>query len=161
MDVFIMHSLSILLMEIMMNSMFKLIIYFYLYVCFFLFSHEDDHEFFGFWDFRFVRILVSFHSFTWSFYKHNKKIRLWPDSNVSFENEESFQRIRAKYLNESFSFKPITRQDIISSVESLPSDTPLAILKDILNIFSATWTLSFNERLGNNIFPDKQKRAEI
>ena len=58
------------------------------------------------------------------------------DESQSFENEESCRLIRENYGGESFSFKSISKDDIIEAVKKLPSnkasisnDIPISIIK--------------------------------
>ena len=57
------------------------------------------------------------------------------DESQSFENEESCRLIRENYGGESFSFKSISKDDIIEAVKKLPSnkasisnDIPVSII---------------------------------
>ena len=59
------------------------------------------------------------------------------DESQSFENEESCRLIRKNYGGESFSFKSISKDDIIEAVKKLPSnkasisnDIPISIIKN-------------------------------
>ena len=64
------------------------------------------------------------------------------DESQSFENEESCRLIRDNYGGESFSFKSISKDDIIEAVKKLPTnkasisnDMPISIIKNFATCY--------------------------
>ena len=64
------------------------------------------------------------------------------DESQSFDNEENCRLIRENYGGESFSFKSISKDDIIEAVKKLPSnkasisnDTPVSIIKNFATCY--------------------------
>ena len=64
------------------------------------------------------------------------------DESQSFENEESCRLIRDNYGGESFSFKSISKDDIIAAVKKLPTnkasisnDMPISIIKNFATCY--------------------------
>ena len=64
------------------------------------------------------------------------------DESQSFENAESCSLTRENYGGESFSFKSISKDDIIEAVKTLPSnkasisnDIPISIIKNFATCF--------------------------
>ena len=64
------------------------------------------------------------------------------DESQSFENEESCRLIRENYGGESFSFKSISKDDIIEALKKLPSDKasistdiPISIIKNFITCY--------------------------
>ena len=95
------------------------------------------------------------------------KLRL-VDESQSFENEESCRSIRQNYSGESFSFKSISKDNIIEAVKKLPSnkasisnDIPILIIKNITTCYCEKLAITFNDCLKENKFPNLMKIAEI
>ena len=89
------------------------------------------------------------------------------DKSQSFENEESCRLIRDIYGGESFSFKPISKDDIIEAVKKLPSikgsisnDIRSSIIKSFAHCYSKKLAKNFNDYLKENNFPKLMKIAE-
>ena len=87
-----------------------------------------------------------------------------------FKNNESVIKIKERYNTQenSFSFTPFSKEDILKAIKSLSSnkaslieDIPIKILKNSIHIYSEKRTSIFNERLINRKFPDTLKRADV
>ena len=90
------------------------------------------------------------------------------DESQSFENEESCRLIRENYSGGSFSFKSISKDDIIEGVKKLPSnkasisnDIPITIIKSFVHCYCEKLTSIFNDCLEESKFPNLMKIAEI
>ena len=90
------------------------------------------------------------------------------DESQSFENEESCRLIRENYGGESFSFKSISKDDIIEAVKKLPSNKasisnniPISIIKNFSTCYCEKLASIFNDCLKENKFPNLMKIAEI
>ena len=90
------------------------------------------------------------------------------DESQSFENEESCRLIRENYGGESFSFKSISKDDIIEAVKNLPSnkasisnDIPISIIKNFATCWFEKLANILNDCLKENKFPNLMKIAEI
>ena len=86
----------------------------------------------------------------------------------SFENEESCRLIRENYGGEIFSFKSISKDDIIEAVKNLPSnkasisnDIPISIIKNFATCCCEKLANILNDCLKENKFPNLMKIAEI
>ena len=87
-----------------------------------------------------------------------------------FKNNESVIKIKEKYNTQenSFSFTPFSKEDILKAIKSLSSnkaslieDIPIKILKNSIHIYSEILTNIYNESLINGKFPDTLKRADV
>ena len=65
------------------------------------------------------------------------------DKTQSFENEESCRSIKQHFGKGSFSFKPVSKSDIISAIKNLPSnkasisnDIPVSVMKQFANCYN-------------------------
>ena len=81
------------------------------------------------------------------------------DESQSFENEESCKLIRENYGGESFSFKSISKDDIIEAVKKLSSnkasisnDIPISIIKNFATCYCKKLASIFNDCLKENKF---------
>ena len=90
------------------------------------------------------------------------------DESQSFENEESCRLIRENYSGGSFSFKSISKDDIIEGVKKLPSnkaslsnDIPITIIKSFVHCYCEKLASIFNDCLEESKFPNLMKIAEI
>ena len=90
------------------------------------------------------------------------------DESQSFENKESCRLIRENYGGERFSFKSISKDDIIEAVKKLPSkkasisnDVPISIIKNFATCYCQKLASIFNDCLKENEFPNLMKIAEI
>ena len=90
------------------------------------------------------------------------------DEYQSFENEESCRLIRKNYSGETFSFKSISKDDIIEAVKKLPpnkasilNDIPFSIIKNFATCYCENLASIFNDCLKKNKFPNLTKIAEI
>ena len=90
------------------------------------------------------------------------------DESQCLENEESCRLIRENYGGESFSFKSISKDDIIEAVKKLPSnkasisnDIPISIIKNFATCYCEKLASIFNDCLKENKFPNLMKIAEI
>ena len=90
------------------------------------------------------------------------------DESQSFENEESCRLIRENYSGGSFSFKSISKDDIIEGVKKLPSnkasisnDMPITIIKSFAHCYCEKLASIFNDCLEESKFPNLMKIAEI
>ena len=86
----------------------------------------------------------------------------------SFKNEESCRLIKELFGNGSLSFKPVTKNDIISAIKKLPSnkasisnDIPISVMKQFANCYCEKLTNILNDCLKENRFPNFIKFAEI
>ena len=76
-----------------------------------------------------------------------------------FENEESCRLIRKNYSGETFSFKSISRDDIIEAVKKLPPNKA-SILNDILFSIIKNFATCYCENLAS-IFNDCLKKTSF
>ena len=90
------------------------------------------------------------------------------EESQSFENEESCRLIRETYVDESFSLKSISKDDITEAVKKLPSnkasisnDLSISIIKNFAICFCGKLAGVFNDCLKENKFPNLMKIAEI
>ena len=90
------------------------------------------------------------------------------DESQSFENDESCRLIRENYSGGSFSFKSISKDDIIEGVKKLPSnkasisnDIPITIIKSFVHCYCEKLTSILNDCLEESKFPNLMKIAEI
>ena len=90
------------------------------------------------------------------------------DKFQSSENEESCRLIRDIYGGESFSFKPISKNDIIEAVKKLPSikgsisnDIRSSIIKSFAHCYSKILSKNFNDYVKENNFLNLMKIAEV
>ena len=90
------------------------------------------------------------------------------DESQSFENEERYRLIRENYGGECFSFKSISKDDIIEAVKKLPSnkasisnDILISIIKNFATCYCEKLASIFNDCLKENKFPNLMKIAEI
>ena len=90
------------------------------------------------------------------------------DESQSFENEESFRLIRENCSGGSFSFKSISKNDIIEGYKKLPpskasisNDIPITIIKSFAHCYCEKLASIFNECLEESKFPNLMKIAEI
>ena len=90
------------------------------------------------------------------------------DESQSFENEESCRLIRENYGGESFSFKSISKDDIIEAVKKLPSNKasisnniPFSVIKNFATCYCEKLAIIFNDCPKENKFPNLRKIAEI
>ena len=90
------------------------------------------------------------------------------DESQSFENEESCRLIRENYGGEKFSFKSISKDNIIEAVKklllnkaSISNDVPVSIIKNFATCYCEKLTSIFNDCLKENEFPNLIKIAEI
>ena len=81
------------------------------------------------------------------------------DESQSFENEESCRLIRKNHGSEGFSFKAISKDDIIEAVKKLPSskasistDTPISIIKNFATCYCEKLASVFNDCLKKTSF---------
>ena len=89
------------------------------------------------------------------------------DESQSFEKEESCRLIRENYSSGSFSFKSISKDDIIEGVKKLPSnkasisnDIPIT-MKSFVHCYCEKLASIFNDCLEESKFPNLMKIAEI
>ena len=80
------------------------------------------------------------------------------DESQSFENEESCRLIRENYGGESFSFKSISKDDIIEPVKKLPSKK--ASLSNDTNFNNKNFAMCYCEKLAS-IFSDYLKESKF
>ena len=72
-----------------------------------------------------------------------KVSKFWQvDKTHSFENEESCRLLKEHFGNGSLSFKPVSKNDIISTIKKLPSnkasisnDMPVSVIKQFANCY--------------------------
>ena len=90
------------------------------------------------------------------------------DESQSFENKESCRLIRENYGGESFSFKSISKEDILEAVKKLPSnkasisyDVAISIVKNFATCYCEKLASIFNDCLKENKFPNFMKIAEF
>ena len=90
------------------------------------------------------------------------------DESQSFENEESCRLIRENYSGGSFSFKSISKDDIIEGVKKLHSNKasisngiPITIIKSFAHCYCEKLASIFNDCLEESKFPNLMKIAEI
>ena len=90
------------------------------------------------------------------------------DKTLSFKNEESCGLIKEHFGNESFSFKPVSKNDSISSIKKLPSnkasisnDIAVSVTKQFTNCYCEKFTNILNDCLKENRFLNLLKVAEI
>ena len=103
------------------------------------------------------------------FTRATKGLKLWQvDESQSFENEESCRLIRENYGGESFSFKSISKGDIIKAIRKLPSnkasisnDISISIIKNFANCYWEKVASIFNDCVKENKFPNLMKIAGI
>ena len=90
------------------------------------------------------------------------------DECQSFENEDSPRLIGENYVGERFSFKAISKDDIIEPVKKLPSnkvsisnDIPVSMINSFAACYCEKLSSIFNDCLKENKFPNLMKIAEI
>ena len=90
------------------------------------------------------------------------------DKSQSFENEESCRLLRENFGGERFSFKLISKDDIIEAVKKLTSnkasisnDMPISIIRNFDACYCEKLPSIFNDYLKENKFPNLMKIAEI
>ena len=89
--------------------------------------------------------------------------KLWQlDKTQSFKNEESCRLIKEHFGNESFSFKPVSKNRIINAVKKLPSnkasisnDIPVSVMKHFANCYCEKLTNILKDWLKENRFPNQ------
>ena len=81
----------------------------------------------------------------------------------SFENEEGCRLIRENYGGESFSFKSISKGDIIEAVKklllnkaSISNDISISIIKNFATCYCEKLASIFNDCLKENKFPNSE-----
>ena len=90
------------------------------------------------------------------------------DESQSFENEENCRLIRENYSGERFSFKSISKDDIIEALKklladkaSISNDIPISVIKNFATCYCEKLASIFNDCLKENKFPNLMKIAEI
>ena len=92
------------------------------------------------------------------------------DESQFFEKEGSCRLIRENYGGESFSFKSISKDDIIKAVKKFPSnkalisndiDIPILIIKNFATCYCKNLASIFTGCLKENKIPNLMKIAEI
>ena len=90
------------------------------------------------------------------------------DESQFFENEENCRLIGENYSGESFSFKSISKGDVIETVKKLPSnkasisnDIPISIIQNFATCYCEKLASIFNDGLKENKFPNLMKIASV
>ena len=90
------------------------------------------------------------------------------DKTQSFKNEESCRLIKEHFGNGSFSFRPVSKNNIISAIKKLPSNKasisngiPVLVMKQFAICYCEKLTNIFNDSLKENRFPNLMRVAEI
>ena len=88
------------------------------------------------------------------------------DESQFFENEENCRLIGENYSGESFSFKSISKGDVIETVKKLPSnkasisnDIPISIIQNFATCYCENLASIFNDGLKENKFPNLMEIA--
>ena len=90
------------------------------------------------------------------------------DKTQSFKNEKSCGLIKEHFGNGSFSFKPVSKNDVISAIKKLPlhkasisNDIPASVMKQFAKCYCEKLTNILNDCLKENRLPNFKKVAEI
>ena len=90
------------------------------------------------------------------------------DKTQSLKNEESCRLIKDHFRNGSFSFKPVSKNEIINSIKKLPSNKasilyviPVSVMKQFSNCYWEKRTNILDSCIKENGFSNLIKVAEI